>query len=42
MQIQNDLGSDIMMAFDECPPMPSEYEYVKILLKELHVGQKDV
>ncbi|WP_145472675.1 tRNA-guanine transglycosylase, partial [Staphylococcus epidermidis] len=20
MQIQNDLGSDIMMAFDECPP----------------------
>ncbi|MFW3567932.1 tRNA guanosine(34) transglycosylase Tgt [Staphylococcus caprae] len=29
MQIQNDLGSDIMMAFDECPPMPSEYDYVK-------------
>ncbi|WP_353462164.1 tRNA guanosine(34) transglycosylase Tgt [Mammaliicoccus sciuri] len=29
MHIQNDLGSDIMMAFDECPPMPSEYEYVK-------------
>src|SRR5699024_5015987 len=27
--IQNDLGSDIMMAFDECPPMPSEYDYVK-------------
>ena len=23
MEIQNDLGSDIMMAFDECPPMPS-------------------
>ena len=29
MEIQNDLGSDIMMAFDECPPMPAEYEYVK-------------
>ena len=29
MQIQNDLGSDIMMAFDECPPMPAEYDYVK-------------
>lgn len=29
MHIQNDLGSDIMMAFDECPPMPATYEYVK-------------
>lgn len=29
MEIQNDLGSDIMMAFDECPPMPAEYKYVK-------------
>ena len=29
MQIQNDLGSDIMMAFYECPPMPAEYKYVK-------------
>ena len=28
-EIQNDLGSDIMMAFDECPPMPAEYKYVK-------------
>lgn len=27
--IQNALGSDIMMAFDECPPYPSEYEYMK-------------
>lgn len=27
--IQNSLGSDIMMAFDECPPYPSEYEYMK-------------
>ncbi|MFD2213828.1 MULTISPECIES: tRNA guanosine(34) transglycosylase Tgt [Bacillaceae] len=29
MQIQNDLGSDIMMAFDECPPYPAEYDYMK-------------
>lgn len=29
MEIQNALGSDIMMAFDECPPYPAEYEYVK-------------
>jgi len=29
MQIQNDLGSDIMMAFDECPPYPATFEYMK-------------
>lgn len=29
MEIQNALGSDIMMAFDECPPFPAEYDYVK-------------
>ena len=29
MRIQNNLGSDIMMAFDECPPYPATYEYVK-------------
>ncbi|TWT08313.1 tRNA guanosine(34) transglycosylase Tgt [Planococcus sp. CPCC 101016] len=29
MQIQNDLGSDIMMAFDECPPFPATHEYMK-------------
>jgi queuine tRNA-ribosyltransferase len=29
MEIQNDLGSDIMMAFDECPPYPASYEYMK-------------
>jgi queuine tRNA-ribosyltransferase len=27
--VQNALGSDIMMAFDECPPYPAEFEYVK-------------
>ncbi|SFJ41096.1 tRNA guanosine(34) transglycosylase Tgt [Thermoflavimicrobium dichotomicum] len=29
MEIQNALGSDIMMAFDECPPYPAEREYVE-------------
>lgn len=28
-QIQNALGSDIMMAFDECAPYPAEREYVQ-------------
>ena len=29
ISIQNNLGSDIMMAFDECCPYPSTYEYTK-------------
>ena len=29
VEIQNDLGSDIMMAFDECAPYPADKEYVK-------------
>lgn len=29
MEIQNILGSDIMMAFDECPPYPAEHDYMK-------------
>ncbi len=29
IEIQNALGSDIMMCFDECPPYPAEYDYVK-------------
>src|SRR6056297_3627965 len=29
MQIQKNLGSDIVMAFDECPPYPAERDYVK-------------
>jgi len=28
-EIQNDLGADIMMAFDECPPYPATFEYMK-------------
>jgi len=29
MEIQEALGADIMMVFDECAPYPCEYEYVK-------------
>ena len=29
MEIQNCLGSDIMMAFDECAPYPADYDYTK-------------
>ncbi len=29
MDIQHHLGADIIMAFDECPPYPATYEYVK-------------
>jgi len=29
IEIQNSLGSDIMMSFDECPPYPVTYEYMK-------------
>ena len=27
--VQNALGADIIMAFDECPPYPADYNYVK-------------
>ncbi len=29
MQIQSNIASTIAMAFDECPPIPATYEYVK-------------
>ena len=29
MEIQNALGSDVIMAFDECAPYPADREYVK-------------
>jgi queuine tRNA-ribosyltransferase len=29
MEIQYALGSDIMMSFDECPPFPAEFDYMK-------------
>lgn len=33
MEIQNYLGSDIMMAFDECVPYPASYEYTEDSMK---------
>lgn len=33
MEIQNALGSDIMMAFDECAPYPADRNYVKSSLE---------
>ncbi len=29
IEIQNKLGADIIMSFDECPPFPVSYEYMK-------------
>src|SRR5699024_3205807 len=29
MDIQHDLGADIIMSFDECAPIPASREYVK-------------
>src|SRR5699024_3163890 len=29
IQVQNDLGPDIMMVLDECPPYPATYEYME-------------
>lgn len=29
IEIQNNLGADIIMSFDECPPFNSTYEYMK-------------
>jgi queuine tRNA-ribosyltransferase len=36
MDIQRAIGADIVMAFDECPPYPSEYAYVKKSMELTH------
>lgn len=36
MDIQRRIGSDIMMAFDECPPYPSDYRYAKNSMELTH------
>lgn len=36
MDIQRSIGADIIMAFDECPPYPSEYEYAKKSMELTH------
>ena len=37
MDIQRSIGGDVIMAFDECPPFPSEYDYVKKSMDLTHV-----
>ena len=36
MDIQRIIGADIIMAFDECPPYPSEYKYAKDSMELTH------
>jgi len=36
MDIQRIIGGDIIMAFDECPPYPSEYGYAKTSMELTH------
>jgi queuine tRNA-ribosyltransferase len=36
MDIQRSIGADIIMAFDECPPYPSEYSYAKKSMELTH------
>ncbi len=36
MQIQNDLGADIIMAFDECAPYPCNYDEAKKSMERTH------
>ncbi len=36
IEIQRVIGADIIMAFDECPPYPSAYKYVKNSMELTH------
>ena len=36
MDIQRRIGGDIIMAFDECPPYPSDYKYAKNSMELTH------
>lgn len=36
MDIQRRIGADIIMAFDECPPWPSDYTYAKNSMELTH------
>jgi queuine tRNA-ribosyltransferase len=36
MDIQRSIGADIIMAFDECPPYPSEYRYAQKSMELTH------
>lgn len=36
IDIQRSIGADIIMAFDECPPYPSDYEYARKSMELTH------
>ena len=36
IDIQRSIGADIIMAFDECPPYPCDYDYAKNSMKLTH------
>ena len=36
MDIQRTIGADIVMAFDECPPYPSDYAYARTSMELTH------
>ncbi|MBC8138074.1 MAG: tRNA guanosine(34) transglycosylase Tgt [Fibrella sp.] len=36
MKIEHELGADIIMAFDECPPFPATEEYVRLSVERTH------
>ena len=36
MQIQTDIGADIIMAFDECAPYPCDYAHAKSAMERTH------
>lgn len=36
IQIQKQIGADIIMAFDECPPYPCEFDYAKNSMEMTH------
>lgn len=36
VDIQRSIGADIIMAFDECPPYPSDYEYARKSMELTH------
>ncbi len=36
MDIQRSIGADIIMAFDECPPYPCEYDYARESMELTH------
>ena len=36
MRVEHELGADIIMAFDECPPYPATHEYVEASTERTH------